>query len=285
MNKLDYISRQLSRASHKKYEYYVVSRIWHILNDISIKFVTQQYVVRPEGRALTDMYFPQLKVHIEVDEPFHKKQVLSDNLREADIINATGHEIYRVDVSKGIDVVNDEINKIVSILKDKKSKTIDFKDWDLDAEYNPLTYIEKGYISLTDDCAFKTMVEAVACFGRQYNKNGIWKGGVKHPKEEKTSIWFPKLYKNGLWDNSISIDENTIFEKNEDINLNDKHLHNVLNSLDYKRIVFARVKSPLDDIMYRFKGEFTLNKDLSLQNNVLTWIKTSDIVKTYKIED
>lgn len=120
MNKLDYISRQLSRASHKKYEYYVVSRIWHILNDISIKFVTQQYVVRPEGRALTDMYFPQLKVHIEVDEPFHKKQVLSDNLREADIINATGHEIYRVDVSKGIDVVNDEIKKIVSILKDKK---------------------------------------------------------------------------------------------------------------------------------------------------------------------
>jgi|SRR5690554_193859 len=284
MNKLDYISRQLSRASHKKYEYYVVSRIWHILNDISIKFVTQQYVVRPEGRALTDMYFPQLKVHIEVDEPFHKKQVLSDNLREADIINATGHEIYRVDVSKGIDVVNDEINKIVSILKDKKSKTIDFKDWDLDAEYNPLTYIEKGYISLTDDCAFKTMVEAVACFGRQYNKNGIWKGGVKHPKDIHTTIWFPKLYKNGSWDNSISNDENTIIEKREDQGINEKHLQDVLDFSNHKRIVFARVKSTLGDIMYRFKGEYILNKELSIQDKKLIWIRSSEKVKTYKID-
>jgi len=285
VNKLNYISRQLSRATNKKYENYVVSRIWNLLNDTSIKFVTQQYVVRPEGRALTDMYFPQLKIHIEVDEPFHQKQQFSDNLREVDIINATGHTIYRVDISKGLDLVNSEIEIIVSKLKEKKKTCLDFKEWNLDDEYNPLTYVNKGFINVTDDCAFKRMVDAVLCFGRQYNKNGIWKGGVKHPKEEKTSIWFPKLYKNGLWDNSISIDENTIFEKNEDINLNDKHLHNVLNSLDYKRIVFARVKSPLGDIMYRFKGEFTLNKDLSLQNNVLTWIKTSDIVKTYKIED
>lgn len=284
MNKLDYISRQLSRASHKKYEYYVVSRIWHILNDISIKFVTQQYVVRPEGRALTDMYFPQLKVHIEVDEPFHKKQVLSDNLREADIINATGHEIYRVDVSKGIDVVNDEIKKIVSILKDKKSKNIDFKDWDLDAEYNPLTYIEKGYISLTDDCAFKTMVEAVSCFGRQYNKNGIWKGGVKHPKDIHATIWFPKLYKNGSWDNRISNDENTIIEEHEDQETNEKHLQAVLDFSNHKRIVFARVKSTLGDIMYRFKGEYILNKELSVRDKKLIWIRSSEKVKTYKID-
>lgn len=283
MNKLDYISRQLARAIHKKYEYYVVSRIWHTLNDNSIKFITQQYVVRPEGRALTDMYFPQLKVHIEVDEPFHKKQIISDNLREADIINATGHEIYRIDVSKNIEEIDKDIRDIILILRDKKNKTIDFKDWDLDAEYNPITYIDKGLISIKDDCAFKTMVEAVSCFGRQYNKNGIWKGGVKHPKEPETTIWFPKLYKNGFWDNSISNDENTIFEKHEDHMSNQKHMEQILNFSNHKRIVFARVKSSLGDIMYRFKGEYTLNKELSIQNQKLIWIKTSENVVTYKL--
>ncbi len=238
MNKLNYISKQLSRATHKKYEHYDVSRIWHILNDISIKFVTQQYVVRPEGRALTDMYFPQLKIHIEVDEPFHKKQIISDNLREADIINATGHEIYRVDASQDLDTVNDEIDKIVAILKEKKNKIIDFKNWDLDSEYNPLTYIEKGNISLSDDCAFKTMVEAVLCFGRQYNKNGIWKGGVKHPKDVHTTIWFPKLYRNGFWDNSISNDENIIILLNDiETEINIEYLLSKLATKEYKVII------------------------------------------------
>ncbi|MFO8067398.1 MAG: hypothetical protein R6U11_07440, partial [Bacteroidales bacterium] len=72
MDKLDYIARQLSRARKKRYEHYVTTRIWHLLNDLTIKLVTQQYVKRPEGRALTDIYFPQLQIHIEIDENHHK---------------------------------------------------------------------------------------------------------------------------------------------------------------------------------------------------------------------
>ena len=110
MNKLEFICRQLSRAENKTFEHYVVTRIWHLLNDTDLKFITQQYVVRPEGRALTDMYFPQLHKHIEIDEGHHKKQIESDKLREADIINATGHTIFRVDVTKTIDEINEEID-------------------------------------------------------------------------------------------------------------------------------------------------------------------------------
>ena len=93
MNKLEFISRQFSKAEKKRFEHYVVTRIWHSLDDLSIKFVTQQYVSRPDSRALTDMFFPQLQIHIEIDEGHHKKQIEWDKLREVDIINATGHEV------------------------------------------------------------------------------------------------------------------------------------------------------------------------------------------------
>jgi len=71
MDKKEYIIRQLGRTKNKRYESYVVTRIVHLLNDFSIKFVTQQYVSRPEGRALTDLFFPQFGIHIEVDEGQH----------------------------------------------------------------------------------------------------------------------------------------------------------------------------------------------------------------------
>jgi very-short-patch-repair endonuclease len=71
MDKKEFIIRQLARTSNKKYEAYVVNRIVHLLDDISIKFITQQYVTRPEGRALTDLFFPQFNLHVEVDEGQH----------------------------------------------------------------------------------------------------------------------------------------------------------------------------------------------------------------------
>ena len=69
LDKKEYIIRQLARTKNKKYEQYVVSRIVHRLNMDDVKFVTQQYVSKPTGRALTDLFFPQIKLHIEVDEP------------------------------------------------------------------------------------------------------------------------------------------------------------------------------------------------------------------------
>lgn len=53
-----------------------------------------------EGRAMTDMYFPQFGIHVEVDEGHHKAQIEADKLREADIVDATGHQIFRIDVTK-----------------------------------------------------------------------------------------------------------------------------------------------------------------------------------------
>jgi very-short-patch-repair endonuclease len=281
MTQLEFISRQLSRAENKTFEHYVVTRIWHLLNDTEIKFVTQQYVKRPTGIALTDMFFPQLKVHIEIDEVHHKLQVEADKVREADILSALNHKIIRIDVTQSLKGINNAIDSIVAELKEIKKTLKDFNPWDFDAEQAPITYIKRGYIDLIDDVAFKTMVDAANCFGNNYKPKGIWKGAAKNLKDFKTFIWFPKLYPNNEWNNSISDDEQTIREYCEIESKRNNHIQLAIKDAAYSRIVFARVRSPLGDVMYRFKGEYKLDIEETNKSNEVVLRRTKTRVDTF----
>lgn len=288
MEKLDFIAKQLSKAANKKYEHYIISRIWHLLNDLELKIITQQHISLLNGkRALTDLFFPQLKLHLEIDEEHHLSQIEQDKTREADIISITGHQIKRIKIinndgsRKSINEIHSEINSFVETVRNLKKLNKDFKPWDILAEQSPKTYILKKEINLKDDCSFKTMVDAANCFGYSYQPKAIWKGGVKHPHIEGTFIWFPKLYKNDNWDNSILNNDTIIIEKNILSEKRDMHVKKELNSSISKRIVFARVKSPLGDIMYRFKGLYELDKEKSNKNDGLFWKRIATKVETY----
>ena len=279
MKKLNYVTRQLSRATKKRFEHYVVTRIWHLLNDCSIKFTTQQYVIRPGGHALTDMYFPQLGIHIEVDEKHHLNQKEKDFPRDADIINATQHRVIRIDVTKGLDVLNEKIDQVVEEIRMTKNALPHFVAWDMEAEQNPQTYIDKGFIRLEDDVAFPKSYLAANCFGLNYA--GFQKGGTKHPKEKNKLIWFPRLYPNKDWDNSISDDEERITEISLDPEKTRRHIDEEMRSKINSRIVFARVKSPLGDVMYRFRGEYQLDEEKTNYVDGLIWRRIAKEVKTY----
>ena len=72
MDKKEYIVNQLKRTYHKKYENYCITRIIHRLDNEYIQFITQQLFKRPDGKfALADLYFPQLNISVEIDEPHH----------------------------------------------------------------------------------------------------------------------------------------------------------------------------------------------------------------------
>lgn len=291
--KLEYISRQFKKAEHKKFEHYVVTRIWHFLNDLEIKFVTQQYVVRPEGRALTDMHFPQLRMYVEIDEGPHKDKIniKYDNIRKSEILDATGHIEYRIDVTKDIETINKNINEIIKIIKERKINVVNFKPWDIDAEQNPLYYIEKGNIHINDNCGFKTAVEAAYCFGKKYKKGGIWGGGVPHPVKKDTLIWFPKLkskrypklFKNNIINNSISINEKTIIERiDPDTKKVSEHINKVIKVGRKYRIVFAQEKSTLGDVMYRFKGVYKLDEKRTKPQIGIVWKRIAEEIETCK---
>jgi very-short-patch-repair endonuclease len=283
MNKKEYIIRQLNRTKNKKYEAYVVTRIIHLIDDFSIKFVTQQYVTRPKGRALTDLFFPQFGVHIEVNERQHfiDNNIKEDKIREADIINATGHEILRVDVTKSFESINAQINEIVRKIKDLRNKN-NFIAWNIDAEYNSKTYILQGYIDVSDNVAFKTIKDACNCFGHNYS--GYQRAGASHPDPD-IWLWFPKLFSNGEWNNKISNDEKIITERNEDNLKAKEHVLSHINDKEkyrHQRIVFAKVKGNLGYVLYRFRGLYKLDIQKSNEETGLVWKRTETRVRTYE---
>lgn len=134
----------------------------HKLNRDDIKFVTQQYVKRESGRALTDLYFPAINLHIEIDEPFHLKQAEHDNLREADIIDATGHEVIRISVDGSLRQMNERIDDCVAAIKSKIGALGDcFEPWDMDKELSIEPHIRRGYIDVKDNVAFRRITVPV----------------------------------------------------------------------------------------------------------------------------
>lgn len=280
VEKLDFISRQLARTYRKRFEQYVITRIWHLLDDTDIKIITQQYIVRPNGRALTDLYFPQFSLHIEVDEEYHLNQSEQDKLRDSDIINATGHEIIRISTSKGLQSLNEEIEQVVQLIKYKKQNCANFIKWDLGMEQDSNTYIQRGYIDLSDDVAFDKIVSAVNCFGHNYA--GWQRGGASHAFEEGTIIWFPKLFPNGEWDNITTDDENTIYERNVNDDKAVAHIEKTISEGIHTRIVFAKVKDSLGKTKYRFKGKYTLSVEETDFEKGLVWKRVATRVRTYK---
>lgn len=283
MDKKDYIVRQLGRTKNKRYEAYVISRVIHLLNDFSIKFVTQQYVTRPDGRALTDLYFPQFGFHIEVDEGQHfcQANIEADKIREADIINATGHEILRIDVTKSFDDINTQIDFAVQKIQSMRQRT-SFLPWDIDSEFDSATYVNRGYIDIKDNVAFKTIKDACNCFGHNYT--GYQRAGAVHP-DHNIMLWFPKLFPNGEWDNQISSDEEVIIERNEDEKKAKQHYSSHINNKKkhkHQRIVFAKVRGNLGDVLYRFRGQYQLDVRDSNEKIGLIWRRIKTRVRTYE---
>ncbi|WP_145510739.1 AbaSI family restriction endonuclease [Yersinia kristensenii] len=280
ISQYEYVVRQLARTKNKKHEQYVVTGIVHKLNRDDIKFVTQQYVKSESGRALTDLYFPAINLHIEIDEPFHLKQAEHDNLREADIIDATGHEVIRISVDGSLRQMNKRIDDCVAAIKSKISALGDyFEPWDMDKELSIEPHIRRGYIDVKDNVAFRRITDACNCFGHNYKF--LQKAGAKHPYHDDILIWLPKLFDNEHWSNQISNDENVITEipKSEDAQAT--HFDKWMAETRNKRLVFAKAKDNLGMTLYRFKGLYELNPKKSNRTIGLYWQRISTRVKTY----
>jgi len=223
-----------------------------------------------------------LEIHVEVDEGFHKNQIDADKLREADIVNATGHQILRVDVTKDIESINNDIDEVVSTIRNKIETTRNFEPWDMEAEMNPQTYVEKGYIDVQDNVAFRTIADGASCFGKDYSA-GMQKAWFPHPVEPNKYLWFPKLYENDQWNNHLSADEGTITEFAKDTRVFREHIDRNVREAEriHSRIVFARVKGPLGDLMYRFKGEYKMDLEATNYEVGCIYRRIATRVNTY----
>lgn len=262
MSKADFILRSISKTSSKRWEHYAISRIYHRLDDLDIEFVCQQCIRKRNGGIyLTDFFLPQLGIYLEIDEGHHNADEAKKNdaLRRFDIAEASGlieHRIPACDVS--IEAFNESINEFVAMVRRRKAEIVasgSFRHWDYEHRFTAKAHLEAGIIEIGPHAAFWTHKDALNCFG--YNK-GHWQRGVwnmpSHIRDAigltgKCMVWFPKLYEQAEWNNSLSDDGTLITEINKD------QQHSYEEPWD-TRIVMARSRDDLNRTLYRFVGVF-----------------------------
>lgn len=273
MNKRDYLIKTFSRTKRKDYENYILTAIWHKLDNMNIKPVSQQYVKRQNGRyALMDLYFPQLKIGIEVDEAYHLNNHTEDNLRMDDIISAVYEEsiedfqVYRMDATKSIDEINARIHEVVSIIKNKAAVVKTTLNWmTYEEELSELK--QKEYLSIYDNVQFKNIKDiANTVFGKNAKRYQLSYFRVI----DKTWLWCPKLsiVENGDtksvasgWLNLLAEDWTYIDESHQDVAIAKERTKNYMEEMNVgrERAVFAKYKNNLGFNSYRFVGVFKIS--------------------------
>ena len=270
MNKQEYIIKQIAKTNKKNFENYIVNRLFHRLDNIEVKFITQQYISLNNRYYLTDIYLPQLQMHIEVDEPFHQKQLQSDIDRETDIINATNDEFFRIKVTSNLIELNLKIENLIQTIQNKiemKKKINDWEPWDIENEFHPEFYKNKGYLDVSENPAFRRIVDVCNCLGQNFK--GAQQAWYKSKVYSDYFIWCPKFYINEEWDNNISMDGEVITEKCKIPEKFDKWFQETM-ATDVKRIVFPRRIDNLGSTLYRFAGIFETDfANSSFENGIV----------------
>ncbi len=258
ISKDDYILRNFSKIQLKKWELYIITRIVHLLNDTDIEFVCQQFIKTRDGkRYLADLCFPSLKLYYEIDEAQHgsDQHKIKDEHRQREIVDATDFIEKRITVfdknknDRNIKEINNEVDAFIDFIKKRKEHFIskgDFIPWDYETKFSPTPHLKRGYIDVKDNVVFSNHRDALRCFGY---KGGHYQRAVWRIKGSNKEVWFPKLYRNNTWNNSLSDDfKKIIYKKNNNTKI--KRLK--------KRewIVFAHYKDLLGQIVYKFLGEF-----------------------------
>ncbi|MBS5793370.1 MAG: hypothetical protein KIC92_01255 [Clostridiales bacterium] len=273
--KLEYLIKTFSRTNKKDYENYILTGIWHRLNRLDIKPVTQQYVKLIDGTySLIDLYFPQINLGVECDEEYHKNNKEKDFIREfnlsqvlSKIVLNDEFKLIRIDTTKNIEEIEKQIDDAVFCIKSKLQNT-DFEKWDM-YKTNYEIISKKGDLRVSDNLEFSTIAEIANCFGRGYK--ALQTCFLK--LNEHYSLWCPKIYINKTeiektkfngWYNTLSPDLQYIHETNVDLN----KLYNLderqRNSKDLHRLVFVQDKNIFGKKVYKFVGIFNF---VEIKNN------------------
>ncbi len=292
MDKRDYLVKTFSRTKRKDYENYILTAIWHKLDNVDLKPVSQQYVKRKNGKhALMDLYFPQLNIEIEVDEAYHQDNQKADKLRMDDIISAVNEEsvedflCLRIDATKTIEQINDRINEVVSIIKNKASKVL-FKWLSYEEELDQVR--QQKYLSIYDDASFK-YIKDIANIVFDRNVKGLQQAFFK--AKDNVWAWCPKLSINvdgdiksmaGGWINFLAEDWTYIDESHQDGKKVEGRKNTYMEEMnsDRERAVFAKYKDNLGHNRYRFVGVF---KSSGLSPETESCIRYSRIADKIKI--
>jgi hypothetical protein len=283
MDKRTYLRETFGRMDHKTFENYVCNRIWSRIDNLDLKPVTQQYVKRYTRAqdqtggtyALIDLYFPQIRFAIEVNEKYHLHDPKKDEAKAEDIKNAVEDidcfEIWEAEAKDGkpvyldIEDIHRQIDDAVTLIKAKivtmRLETGDPLIWD-DVQAHELKIREirkRGILSVSDPVKFKITVDVLnELFDKGYKDGFASFGRTVFWFGEDRVVWFPPIDQNNRdWLNEYT--GNTLtqtwlgegpYPKNEKF-----------DPPKVDRAVFAKQQDSLGEYAYRFIGIYHIDHD------------------------
>lgn len=287
--KLDYITRLFRKIRNKRFEAYVIQRIWDLLNDTRIRFVTQQYFRRDDAGkyALTDLYLPQINMIIEIDEGQHIANEYQDTLRSQDIMQikaVEGVHIERIalcdkNTSEAFTMyeVHQQIDAVVAKIKAAVVQMGDeFQPWD-DLLWTPEYYKRKGYFRVADDDYVKSIDDAATVFKTKAKHRGYLRAAsFDVPGKDNFVVWCPTK-NNKQWSNDLEEDgkQTIIYEYNNDPQKRTDHVKQLAESKE-SRITFFREKDDMGFNFYKFVGVFKIDRVKTLEQNQCVWVQVAD---------
>lgn len=275
--KRDYLIKTLSRTKRKDYENYVIGAIWHRLNNLEIKPVSQQYVKRSDGKyALLDLYFPQINVGIECDEAYHEHNTEPDKIREANVEQAlssmqTGKDFTLIRINANTDIVEFEkqINKAVDKIKDLYEQ-YGCPKWSEEKD-SVQKVLECSELSICDNLQFAKITDIAKCFGRDYKAMQTSTFFIN----KSTLIWCPKLAveidgklkapSSAGWLNILSENWDTITT----IVPEDKEHQKKFRNPQLDILIFAQSKNKLGQTMYKFLGVYGFSESKDANKKII----------------
>ena len=111
-----------------------------------------------------------------------------------------------IENDRNIKEINNEVDEFIDFIKKRKKNFIskdNFIPWDYETKFSPAPHIKRGYIDVKDNVVLSNHRDALRCFGY---KGGHFQQAVWKIKGTSKGVWFPKLYKNSTWNNSLSDD-------------------------------------------------------------------------------
>lgn len=274
--KKEYLTRSLTKIKHKGLELYCITRIWHLLNDQNIEIVFQQYVSFPDGsRRFIDLYFPQIKMAVEINEPYHKnkEQEKKDNIRNRNIVKLTKGQIIKINCDKNLEKIHSQINKAIEKIREKITKSPSFQPW---VNKTVDFFKKKGYFSYLDNDFLLNTRDFFKILGVKQKKRGYLPKTYVDVPGFGCYSWFPKSQKtkkNNLWLNEMSKDEKYIYESFSVPIKNKTHIKKIIKE-NHTRIVFLETKNFLGLKGYYFKGIYKLN--IKKTKDRCVWERISD---------
>ena len=214
-SKNEYILRNFQKLKHKKWELFVITRIIHLLDDPDVEFICQQLVRTLSGkRYLTDLCFPALKLYCEIDEVQHSLEHHRENdqIRQREIIDATDFLEKRIQVydennnDRNLDEINKEIDEFIAFVRRRKEDFMskdEFIPWNYETKFSPDFHVKRGCLDVNDNIVFLNHRDAMRCFGYE---GGHFQKALWPIPDSNKKLWFPKLYENKEWNNSLSDD-------------------------------------------------------------------------------